>query len=58
MKCKHCNKIISFDDAAEHSCFVAQEVFMDNENNLFAENIILDKQRKHQFFLEISNFYY
>ncbi|XP_071642136.1 uncharacterized protein [Temnothorax longispinosus] len=46
MKCKHCDEIISLDDAAQHSCFVGQEVFMDNENNLFAENITitLDKQ--------------
>jgi len=60
MKCIHCNEIIiSLDNAAQHSCFIGKDIFIDSENNLFSESINMssisdhvnvNKQRKHQFF--------
>jgi len=66
MKCIHCDEIISLDNAAQHSCFIGKDIFMDSENNLFSESINMssisdhvnvNKQRKHQFFRNIKLLY-
>jgi len=64
MKCIHCDEIISLDSAAQHSCFIGKDIFMDSENNLFSESmssisdhVNVNKQRKHQFFRNIKLLY-
>lgn len=51
---KYYHEKLSFDNAAQHSCFIRKEIFMYCKNNLFAEHVIY-KQRKHQLFRIIKH---
>lgn len=40
MKCKQCGIVISsFDTAKDHSCFIENDIYMDENSDLFAPNI-------------------
>lgn len=64
MQCKHCNEeITSIDNATNHPCFIGQDIYMDDENNLYTNNVEQtihtkekDKQRKYRNFLKYKIF--